>query len=1807
MIAVSAALVLQTGVASTAGPAPVGAGFTVTAGDLSFILKQINIAERHAATRTTAQPCGTLLNKPGDGIPDAEQVPDILTSYGLRTVDGSCNNLVGGRETFAASGVPFYRMVAPEFRDAETVPGPFASPARPAGSSTSYKQKTTGNVVFDSEPRTVSNLIVDQTASNPAAVAAAGSPVRSQGNTGVFPCDPGGDPGPADPNGTPDDCVPAGETLSIPNVTTDVGLSPPFNGLFTIFGQFFDHGVDQTVKGGGTVFVPLKDDDPLVLGKDGILDTSDDLPAQLRFMVLTRGQNQPGADKILGTADDIQDADNTDTPLVDQSQTYTSNPSHQAFLREYELVGGRPVDTGRLLGGPSTANGLRGDDLLKGGMATWATVKWQAEHVLGLRLRDSDVTDVPMLAMDPYGNFLRGPLRGLPQYVTASGLVEGDLAAPVEPPVDVDHFHVPFLTDIAHDADPSGGKVPDSDTVAGTQLDGQAAGTYDDELLDAHFCAGDGRVNENIALTAVHQVFHSEHDRLVGYIEGVLDQPDNETLRDAYQRVDGPSGWGYGQRLFQAARFVTEMEYQHLVFEEFGRKVQPAIDPFHLYHSDLDPTIPAEFAHAVYRFGHSMLTETIDRTAPVNGPDGKPLHYDVSLLDGFLNPAEFNRDQVGATVTSEAAAGGILMGMSDQTGQEIDEFVTDTLRSNLLGLPLDLATLNLTRARSEGIPSLNEVRRRVFASTNDGQMTPYTSWADLGFNLKHPESLVNFVAAYGRHPSITGASGYKAKRDAARAIVDPRLSDPTTTPPVVGDVTPDDAADFLNATGTWDGRDTGLDSVDLWVGGLAEATDINGGLLGRTFNYVFETAMTDLQNGDRFYYLARTPGMNLRTQLESNSFAELVMRNTDNTHTLKQDAFATADCKFQLANLAGTPAGYTSFGATVADDPSTDCNENKLLVRAPNGQISYRLTNTVDPAGINGQSVYNGTVGVDRIKGGIDNDTILGNDGDDVLDGNSGDDVVLGGDGADRITDAGGADVIKGGPGNDVADAGNGIDIMMGGDGKDYLNGGANDNEEFGGPGDDFIIGGLGADTVFGDGGDDWIQGGSGQDLLIGDHAAPFFDDPAESSPGHDVFVGQVGENDYDAEGGDDIMAQNSFVDRNAGAGGFDWAIHQYDTVGADDDLSINNNLGPLPIQVVVNRDRWQEVEADSGSERDDVIRGNDDVPGTIGGGGFTGCNALDAAGVARIAGLGDLVTTLPRPLAGVVAGSAAGSCPLTGNVWAEGNILLGGGGSDTITGRGADDIIDGDRWLGVRISVRANADGTGAEIGSTDLLERPYLAGSSKTLQAALLDGSVDVGQLVVKREIRPAPAGDTGTDTAVFLAPFDAYTIAPQANGSVVVTQTGPVNAGVQKASDGVDTLWNIEQLRFTNADGSVQTVAIAAPPAPAAPTAALTGTAGQARVTFAAPAPGAATAAVTSFDVRALDGATEAQLVTGVGPTATSAVVTGLTAGRTYAFQVRARNVFGVGEWSPSSAALTLPGAPSEPTGVVGTAGNGQVALTWVAPTSTGGSALTGYVVQVITGTTVVRQVTLTGTATSTTITGLANGTAYTFRVAAINGAGPGVLSAPSAAVTPRTVPGAPTGVAGTRGNAQVALRWVAPVSNGGSAITGYTVQVITGTTVQRTVTLTGTATSTTITGLTNGTAYTFRVAARNVAGQGAFSTTSAAVTPASAPTAAPGGVVATSGAVNGAITASVRWNGLGAASNGGSAVTGYRIQVFRVGGTAPGLVSTITVGAAARTATLTGVVARNTNVRFAVAAINAVGTGPASPVSNTVVAR
>ena len=471
-------------------------------------------------------------------------------------------------------------------------------------------------------------------------------------------------------------------------------------------------------------------------------------------------------------------------------------------------------------------------------MPTWGDVKQNAIDSLGLTLSDYDVVSVPLVLADEYGNVVRGP-HGFAQLVYQVLITDNvtHITTAVERTIegvskvyDIDHIPVPgdivqdanhtyttqyvgagaaFINDMAHNASPFNdfgqALVADGDTIAGNLIIPDAQGqnpVYDNELFDSHFVAGDGRVNGYIGL-AIHDVFHSEHNRLVAQTEALVQQLlDNgdtsfvkewvlpgvdvtvltaaDTLAGRTTHLITAEEWN-GERIFQVARFGTETQYQHLVFEEFARKIAPDIHLSGDTNVHLDPAVFAEFAHTVYRFGHSMLNN-LQRFSIHQGPAGDPLNgtpeldvngdpilldadgnavsTDIALLTAFTNPLAY-------LDAGKDAAGQLALGSIAQVGNEIDEFVTGTLRNNLLGLPLDLAALNIARGRSEGVPTLNMVRNELFSQTGDHVLKPYDSWHEFGQFLKHPASLINFVAAYG-----TGITGTTADRRAdATAIV----------------------------------------------------------------------------------------------------------------------------------------------------------------------------------------------------------------------------------------------------------------------------------------------------------------------------------------------------------------------------------------------------------------------------------------------------------------------------------------------------------------------------------------------------------------------------------------------------------------------------------------------------------------------------------------------------------------------------------------------------------------------------------------------------------------------------------------------------------------------------------------------------------------------------------------------------------------------------------------------------------------------------------------------------------------------------
>jgi hypothetical protein len=210
------------------------------------------------------------------------------------------------------------------------------------------------------------------------------------------------------------------------------------------------------------------------------------------------------------------------------------------------------------------------------------------------------------------------------------------------------------------------------------------------------------------------------------------------------------------------------------------------------------------------------------------------------------------------------------------------------------------------------------------------------------------------------------------------------------------------------------------------------------------------------------------------------------------------------------------------------------------------------------------------------------------------------------------------------------------------------------------------------------------------------------------------------------------------------------------------------------------------------------------------------------------------------------------------------------------------------------------------------------------------------------------------------------------------------------------------------------------------------------------------------------------------------------------------------------------------------------------------------------------------------------------------------GSGTPGTPSGNGPVVTAPGAPTIGTATAGDASATVTWTAPGNNGGSAITGYQVRVVdnAGNQVGALRPAGANATSLQVTGLTNGTAYRFQVAATNSAGTGTYSALSNTVTPTAPATGVPSApAIGTATAAN--ASATVTWTAPG--NNGGSAITGYQVRVVDNAGNQVGALRP--AGANATSLLVTGLT-NGTSYRFQVAATNANGTGTYSALSNAV---
>jgi len=179
-----------------------------------------------------------------------------------------------------------------------------------------------------------------------------------------------------------------------------------------------------------------------------------------------------------------------------------------------------------------------------------------------------------------------------------------------------------------------------------------------------------------------------------------------------------------------------------------------------------------------------------------------------------------------------------------------------------------------------------------------------------------------------------------------------------------------------------------------------------------------------------------------------------------------------------------------------------------------------------------------------------------------------------------------------------------------------------------------------------------------------------------------------------------------------------------------------------------------------------------------------------------------------------------------------------------------------------------------------------------------------------------------------------------------------------------------------------------------------------------------------------------------------TSTSCTLNNAVPGTSYSITVFATN--GIGNSLPTSpvvgrAANSVPvwGDSDPPPTVV--AGNSSLTVSWSAPSTNGGSAITSYIAAADVNISNSPSFSCQTTSFSCTITGLTNGTRYSVWVWAVNSVGRSGTSSSPFAVPVSTKPGPPTNVTATFEGASMVLSWLAPISDGGSPITSYTATI------------------------------------------------------------------------------------------------------------------------------------------------------------------
>ena len=1392
--------------------------FVITMGDINYLLDQIRDAIKIVRYDANGQPIYGYIDTVGashelglfgtfdplavtDGVTGLSIYDGAREASGFRLPIGFFNNLVSVTSwTWGATNDPFPRLTAADYnhyvQQSLTNPALTAYEAAHisfvpvADNSANYADLN--KTVVDYTPRMITQTISSSYgdhAGNVADSALTRMGVATDTITEMV---------------TARDGTTSTQTETIVRNLNTLPGDPTTSGIFTLFGQFFDHGLDFIDKGGqgAKIVIPLDPNDPLyrapgtqgpqdpgnttitisratpdgytvtdqhgrpvsIAGADGIWGNADDVSA-------------PGADGVYGTADDAHapmvkpattSYTNHTSPYIDQSQSYGSNTQTTNLLREWvqDPNSGVYRPGAELLDGHRTQayNSQVFNDASPTGLGvgtttrTVPTLNEMREHIRETGRADLTWDDINNLrSRDDHGQVIdtNGAAAGGYVYTGEALLLDmnprfdaarlqpndgdaatvwdsnestkvndaisymnthmGDVGRPgdvlgfgIDPQTSLNELQLTLGSDLNMGP---GGTLPAGTVLYGayalapwvnfanfsiTATDPGFYGAVGEIMMASvgdHYIAGDGRANENFGLTALHHVFHENHNvQLVNLENMILTSPD-VAARNGYQLAvsDGHGGFFHDQagnytltdqstvavasidtvswdpdKMFETVKLINEMEYQHVAIDQYARLVTPDLPEFVTYDSDINADISLEYSQAAFRFGHSQLRETIDAI----DPSGMVTKF--ALEGAFLNPEQF----------AAVGASNILRGMSQQVSNEVDEFVTPAMQQTLLGQALDLGAINIARGRDVGMPTLNEVRKQLHDAlvaeraadpttphhTNliVDALNPYTSWAEYGSQMQHPESLVNFIAAYAFDSDLTKAQ---------------ELIDLETGVIVSGSgahgYTIDDAIGFLNnsyiglnaelATG-----EGAFNNIDFWIGGLAEL-HVFTGQLGTTFNAIFEDQMERLMDGDRFYYIYRLQdSLNIDTDLGhaivTEQFKDIIERTTGVMH-LNGDVMGYSDSTLELARKVMPGTALTAVrGQDILDINGSHvvANQGDLQYDASHNLITqdYKTAHAYGDilaandangihtgiySGVGGGTAGNGTIlhksntdlGFTNqayiadfrpdmgenpdgtpASGYNSHETLAGTDYNDWIDAGNGDDTVYGDKGDDVLDGKAGADHLYGGDGQDVLYGGDIEDFLDGGEGDDIVYAGTSAGAldvVIGGGGNDKLYGEAGIDEIYGGAGDDYIDAGGDTDLAFGDGGNDIMfggDGPDElrGGLGDDMLSGGSGADVLKGEGGDDLLfggigqnAQNGDSDELLGDVGFDMSVFSDTNIVLDTAADLRNqNLvaagGAAPYNPFSQL--WADLEGVVGSKFADKIIGDDSDNWMIGGGG---------------------------------------------------------------------------------------------------------------------------------------------------------------------------------------------------------------------------------------------------------------------------------------------------------------------------------------------------------------------------------------------------------------------------------------------------------------------------------------------------------------------------------------------------------------------------------------------------------------------------